>query len=156
MTQHTFEYKALRFLNDRIELYNITDYSLKIALYDFPENQYIQEIDSLRNIGYIKNKDLYEKGLSITDQGQIRLQQLQKIVDREKKQSKPFWDRVSRTVSIIGVISAISLGWLTWYNAKENTTLKNENKSLKDSIANYLKNESANKNEDSLSRILKP
>jgi hypothetical protein len=86
MTEQSFEYKALRFLNDRFERYDITDHSLKIALYDIPENEYIHGLNVLRNVGYIKNKELYEKGLSITPQGQVRLQQLQKIVDNEKKQ----------------------------------------------------------------------
>lgn len=86
MTEHSFEYKALRFLNDRIERYDITDHSLKIALHDIPENEYIQGMDMLRNIGYIKNKELYEKGLSITSKGQVRLQQLKKSVDNENNQ----------------------------------------------------------------------
>jgi len=88
MIEHSFEYKALRFLNDRIERYDITDSSLKIVLYDIPENEYIRGMDVLRNIGHIKNKDLYEKGLSITSQGQVRLQQLQKIIDNENKQER--------------------------------------------------------------------
>lgn len=88
MTEHSFDYKALRFLNDRFERYDITDHSLKIALYDIPENEYIQGMDVLRNIGYIKNKELYEKGLTITSQGQVRLQQLQKSVDNENKQER--------------------------------------------------------------------
>jgi hypothetical protein len=90
MTEHSFEYKALRFLNDRIERYDITDHSLKIALYDIPENEYIQGMDHLKNVGYVKNKELYEKGLSITPQGQVKLQQLQRIVDNEKKQETQF------------------------------------------------------------------
>jgi hypothetical protein len=87
MTEQSFEYRALRFLNDRIELYNIDDQSLKIALYDFPENQYSEGIDSLRKENYLKNKDHYDKGLSITNQGQLRLQQLQSIIDKEKQES---------------------------------------------------------------------
>ena len=86
MTEQAFEYKAFRFLNDRFECYDITDHSLKIALYDIPENEYKQGMDTLRNSGYLKNKELYEKGLSITSQGQVRLQQLQRIVDNEKRQ----------------------------------------------------------------------
>ena len=78
MIDQSFEYKALRFLNDRIERYDITDHSLKIALYDIPENEYIQGMDVLRNNGYIKNKELYEKGLSITPQGQVKLQKTSK------------------------------------------------------------------------------
>jgi hypothetical protein len=85
MTEHSFEYKALRFLNDRIELYDISEHDLRTALFDIPQNEYAQGVASLREIGYIKNKDLYEKGISITTQGQVKLQQLQKIVDSERK-----------------------------------------------------------------------
>src|SRR6187401_1569917 len=96
MTEQSFEYKTLRFLNDRFELYNITDQTLKIVLSDFTDNDYNQGIDSLRKAGYLKNKELYQQGLSITTQGQTRLQQLQRIVDNEKKETNSVSEKVSR------------------------------------------------------------
>jgi hypothetical protein len=142
MTEQSFEFKLLYFLNARFELYNITEHTLKIALFDIPENEYNQGMTELRNIGYIKNKDLYEKGITITEQGKIRLQQIQKIVDKEKKQIKTFWERtapIRDSIGLIGIISAIILGWLNWYGNKENGTLKMEIKSLQDSASFYKK-----------------
>lgn len=86
MTDQSFEYKTLHFLNERFEIYSIADHVLKTALYDIPENEYDQGMTSLRGKGYIKNKDEYEQGLTITTQGKIRLQQMQKEVDYEKIQ----------------------------------------------------------------------
>lgn len=144
MTEHSFEYKALRFLNDRIERYDITDHSVKIALYDIPEMEYIQGMDVLRNKGYIKNKELYEKGLSITSQGQVRLQQLQKIVENENKQGRQtiikyplglgqelFW-----TVLIALVGGAFGLGIYFGSNKFDRNLieLSDTNRDLKDTI----------------------
>jgi hypothetical protein len=144
MTEQSFEYKALRFLNDRIERYDITDHSLKIALYDIPENEYIQGMDILRNTGYIKNKELYEKGLSITSQGQVKLQQLKKNIDNEKRQEigsiikypfglsqEFFW-----TVFITLVSGAFALGIYFGSNKfdKNLIELSDTNKELKDTI----------------------
>jgi len=144
MTEHSFEYKALRFLNDRIERYDITNHSLKIALYDIPENEFIQGMEALRNIGHIKNKELYEKGISITTQGQVRLQQLQKIVDNEKKQESQsiikyplglsqelFW-----TLFIALISGAFALGIYFGSNKFDRNLieLSDTNKELKDTI----------------------
>ncbi len=156
MTKQSFEYRALRFLNDRIELYNITDQSLKIALYDFPENDYIRGTDSLKKAGYIKNKELYEQGLSITAQGQVRLQQLQKIVDREKEQAKTFCEKTSPirdAIGTIGIIAGIIFAWLKFSNDQEITALKNEAKTLNDSISFYRK-ENKNLKDSTALRLL--
>jgi hypothetical protein len=138
MTDQSFEYKALRFLNDRFEVYNITDDVLKIALYDIPESEYTRGMTSLRDLGYIKNKDLYEKGLTITTQGQVRLQQMQKVVDKEKVNEKTFWERlapVRDTIATIGIISTVTLGWWTFSLNNDNANLKIENKTLRDSLS---------------------
>lgn len=150
MTEQSFEYKALRFLNDRFELYDISDHDLKTALFDIPLNEYNHGMTSLREIGYIKNKDLYEKGLTITEQGKVRLQQMQRVVDSEKKQPKTRWERITPIrdlIGTIGVLSAIFLGWLTWYGNKENADLKSEVDSLKDSISFYKGNLPEHKND---------
>ncbi len=138
MTEQSCEYKALRFLNDRFELYNITDETLKVALYDIPESEYTRVMTSLRDLGYIKNKELYEKGLTITTQGQVRLQQMQKAVDKEKVNEKTFWERlapVRDTIASIGIVSTIILGWWTFSLNNDNAYLKIENKALKDSLS---------------------
>jgi hypothetical protein len=144
MPKHCFEYKALRFLNDRIECYNITHYSFKIALFHIPEKEFIQGIDGLRNIGYIKNKELYEKDLTITLQGQIRLQQFQKIAENEKRQERQsiikyplglsqelFW-----TVLIALVSGVFALGIYFGSNKFDRNLieLSDTNKELKDII----------------------
>lgn len=144
MSEQSFEYKALRFLNDRIERYDITDHSLKIVLYDIPENEYMQGMGTQKKIGYIKNKELYEKGLSITPQGQVKLQQLQTIVDHEKKQEihskikyplglsqELFW-----TVLITLVSGAFGLGLYFGSNRFDRNLieLSDTNKELKDTI----------------------
>jgi hypothetical protein len=142
MTERSFEYKALRFLNDRFELYNITDHCLKIALYDFPESDYILGINSLRTAGYIKNKELNEKGLSITTQGQVKLQQLQKIVENEKRQAKSFWEKTSPirdAIGTLGIIAGIIFAWLKFSNDQQIADLKTEVKSLNDSVSLYRK-----------------
>lgn len=153
MTEQSFEYKALRFLNDRFELYDISDHDLKTALFDIPKNEYDQGMASLREIGYIKNKDLYEKGLTVTEQGKVRLQQMQKVVDSEKKQLKTFWERISPIRDLIGTLGVLSAIYLGWMN-KDNSNLKNENKLLQDSVNAY-KGVSAEHKHDTISIPLK-
>lgn len=141
MTENSFEYKTLRFLNDRFELYDITEFALKTALYDIPESEFNQGITSLRNIGYIKNKDLYEKGLTITKQGQIRLNQMQKVVDSEKNQLSSSYTKGysnGEKISIISVIcvfigGAFFFGMFFGQNRfdKEKIELTDANKELK-------------------------
>jgi hypothetical protein len=165
MTEQTFDYKALRFLNDRVELYNITDNSMRIALYDFPENEYVQGMVMLRQVGYVNNKDLREQGLSITSQGQIRLNQLQRIVENEKIQDAPvkikfplglgqelFWPLL---IAIIG--GAFALGHYFGSNKFDRNLieLSEVNRDLRDSIKSrdyaikYIRN-----NSDSAHNIL--
>jgi hypothetical protein len=97
---------------------------------------------------------------------------LQKNVDREKKQSKTFWERTSPvrdSIGAVGTICAIIFGSLTLSNNKENSTLKTENKafvdslsqyrkeneSLKDSISLYLKRNKEYQNKDSVQKVIK-
>ncbi len=89
MTEQSFEYKVLRFLNDRIECYDVTDQSLKIVFYDVPSNEYREGMEQLKKGGYVKNKDVHGQGISISSDGQTKLQQLQKMVDAEKKPANP-------------------------------------------------------------------
>lgn len=139
MTENSFEYKTLRFLNDRVELYNITEFALRIALYDIPENELNNGLVLLREQKLIDNKGLYEKGLTITKQGQVRLQQMQKFVNHEKKQQKTFWERIAPILQTLGIVSTITVAWVTWYGNKEINTLKNEKVSLQDSVTYYHK-----------------
>jgi hypothetical protein len=138
MTGESFEYKTLRFLNDRFELYNITESALRIYLYDIPESEITQGLVLLREQDKIGNKDLHDKGLTITKQGQVRLQQMQKHVDKEKVKEKTRWERWTPVREAIALLLAISGGIAVWYTISINQDkeiLKNENKLLKDSLS---------------------
>jgi hypothetical protein len=80
----TAEYKILRFLNDRIEDYNIQEVALRKFLYDIPATETTSVLAELRGKGFIANKQNYELGLTITTLGQVRLNQIQREIDIEK------------------------------------------------------------------------
>ena len=144
MTDHSPEYKILRFLNDRYELYDITDHAMRLCLYDVPKDQLESTMIRLREIKYVKNKDLKELGLTITDEGKTRLQQMQKVVDNEKNigSKKPIWKRFETykdILGIAGILSAIIFAFLNYQNSSNNNDLKQETKALRDSISYYHK-----------------
>jgi DNA-binding PadR family transcriptional regulator len=85
LTEKSPEYKFLRFLNTHNEDYDIQENKLKTVLGDLTSDQFYETLQSLKKVGYIGNKELREKGLTITDQGKLRLNQIHNVIEEEER-----------------------------------------------------------------------
>jgi hypothetical protein len=82
-TQNSFEYKALRFLNDRFEEYTIDETTFRAFLAEFPTIEFDEGIAKLRTNKYLSNKTSPDRpnGLTITPDGMKRLNRMQEHIN---------------------------------------------------------------------------
>ncbi|MCK6639919.1 MAG: hypothetical protein L6Q81_07515 [Bacteroidia bacterium] len=123
-TQNSFEYHILRYLNrpEVNERYDLELSDLKAALPEFTLAEFEAEFPRLERLKFIgtkdhkKNKDQASLGITITDQGKIRLNQMQNHIDTLRNlaaiqsttdKTKDKVDLIARWGLILAVISVL-------------------------------------------------
>ena len=122
--EEELEYRILFYLNSNIEIYDITDAVLRGQFFSAPEKRYQKAIASLGQQNYVGNKINQGKGITITPDGQKRLNEIQSKINLENnKRTK----NILTLTSLIGILGLIGLGIQCYFIYQQNKIIQLQN-----------------------------
>jgi cation transport regulator ChaC len=129
------EYKVLRYLNDRIEDYNIQDNQLRGLLHSVPDDRYNKLIESLLERKHIDHKTQNEKGWTITNDGQKELNYLQTNINNRTSENLIASTKFNTYATLILAIGAVVISILQYCQSSKQTEIMEKQLRL-DSLSN--------------------